>query len=199
MYFILTRKAGLLKDVILHPQVSQYLTKHPEKLPWWYCQVIGIVTNTEGKVCLLLQPLKSSEEEKNNIGLGIIERIFWSLKVERIDLLGIMIEEPWIPLHGFFYFCSVFTVDMLQDAWVTLQVTEIAFLCFAHRTDVALELAERAFSLLSVNFSALPQKDKFVPFLTEFQTTSALKFVSKCENSHFSKPFVYYRGNLCKK
>lgn len=116
-----------------------------------------------------------------------------------MDLLGVMMEKPWIPLRGFFHFCSVFTIFVLQNARVTLQVTEIAFLCFAHRMDVALELAERAFSLLSVNFSALPQKDKLVPFLIEFQTTSALKFVSKCENSHFSKSFVYYRGNLCKK
>lgn len=82
---------------------------------------------------------------------------------------------------------------------MTLEVTEIAFLCSAHRMDVALDPAGRAFSLLSVNFTALPQKDELVLFLIEFQTTSALKFVSKCENSHFSKPFVYYRGNLCKK
>lgn len=85
-----------------------------------------------------------------------------------MDLLGIMIEELWILLHGFFYFCSVFTIYTLQDARVTLQVTGIAFFCFAHRMDVALELAESDFSLLSVNFSALPQKDKLVPFLTEF-------------------------------
>lgn len=63
-----------------------------------------------------------------------------------MDLLGIMMEELWMPLHGFFYFCSVFTIYMLQDARETLQVTEIAFLCFAHRMDVPLKLAKRAFS-----------------------------------------------------
>lgn len=86
-----------------------------------------------------------------------------------MDLLGVMMEELWILLHGFFYFCSVFTIYMLQDARMTLQVAEIAFLCFAHRMDVFLELAESGFFfLLSVNFSALPQKHKLVPFLIEF-------------------------------
>lgn len=54
MDFILTRKAGLLKHMVLHPQSnpfcnSQSLPEYPEKLPWWYCQVIETVTNTEGK------------------------------------------------------------------------------------------------------------------------------------------------------
>lgn len=59
--------------------------------------------------------------------------------------MGVMMEELWILLHGFFYFCSVFTIYMLQDARMTLQVAEIAFLCFAHGMDVFLELAESGF------------------------------------------------------
>lgn len=112
MYFIFIRKTGLLNHTILHARISYCIMDYPEKLPWW-CQVIRITINTQGKVFFVCfhSLLKWNHQKRRKIWVGHNLKNILKSKNCKNETRGCNDRRALYQFAWIFPFCSVFTMQ----------------------------------------------------------------------------------------